>query len=104
MKLNYFSIEDLHKFRSLLQMAVSYGKTDIRTISELVDSHITSVFGEERLLAAPVKKIKRQRPVCPSCGRGTLTKVFNVDGVLLARCTAKCGYSVMLRKKGVPHQ
>ena len=84
-----YSHKDLQHFVQMLNQCESAGVTDIRFIRQRLHAHL---YPPQKI--RPVRRKKATvRPSCPSCGRGVLVGPYAVDGLMIMRCSVKCGYS-----------
>ena len=99
LKLDVYRISDLQNFMSLLNQFETNGVTDVRFIRQRVQNYLNGKFTVRRTKEAVILKremIKNSKiptKKCPSCNNGLLVGPYRFDGLVLYRCSRKCGYS-----------
>ena len=93
LNLDGFDLKTMYRFQALLNEFVSTGGTDVRLVQTTVQNHIgsrrkTSISKMRRDIITE----KKNRILCPSCGRGWLAPVYNTDGLNLMGCS-ECRHS-----------
>ena len=91
-----FSKKDLQNIKSFLLIVSKQNST--ATIGELLsvlDNELAfSVNKKEQSIGA--EKSIRFQSVCASCGVGSMVGPYSVDGLLVVRCSKKCGFSEVI--------
>lgn len=97
MKLDYFLPRTLYRFRTILAEAMADGITDVRALSMQIEAQIAKTTIETRTTNVPWRKQKRSKRRCPACDFGLMTRLHEFDGVFIKSCSARCGYSEVVK-------
>ena len=85
-----YSGRDLQNFIALIDQCESSGLHDAGSIR----AHIMRYLSAQ--LVMKERNMHDDNRPCMSCGKGVLVGPYHIDGILVIRCSVKCGYSEVI--------
>ena len=95
MNFDAYNHKDLQHCFQLLNQCEAEGVTDIRFVREALHKHL---YKPQKVRHVRQKKVQQQKKLtCPSCNGAFLVGPYKLDGLLIIRCSKKCGYSEVIK-------
>lgn len=115
LSLEAYKLRDVQQFISLLNQFEAEGVSDVRFVRERLSRNLTERAGKVgRVIGVPPgnrgqtqfsgsmgsnvtdRKMKEKSglsPISCDCGRGVLVGPYRLEGLIIVRCSMKCGFS-----------